>query len=251
MRKNTVKIRSIYEGNLILVNAQCPYRETLSSRFLTPVGNVLLEGRAAALLHMLMKDIGGWQQITAVSGWRSQQEQQRIWDESLAENGADFTEKYVAIPGHSEHQTGLAIDLGIRKEELDFIRPVFPYSGICQNFREKAARYGFIERYPAGKEAVTGIAQEPWHFRYVGMPHAEIMAKQGLTLEEYHGFLKQFPYGGEPYEFQKGAERIEIFFVSSDMGEKTLSKAMGESPCTLSGNNMDGYIVTRWEGRGD
>ena len=96
--------------------------------------------------------IGGWNHIAPVSGWRSQEEQQSIWNESTEENGADFTAKYVAQPGHSEHQTGLAIDLGLRREKLDFIRPSFPYSGICEIFRQKAARYGFIERYPAGKE---------------------------------------------------------------------------------------------------
>ncbi len=64
---------------------------------------------------------------------------------------------------------------------------------ICQTFREKAAKYGFILRYPAGKEHITGIGHEPWHFRYVGVPHAEIMASEGLTLVEYTDFLTGFP----------------------------------------------------------
>ena len=62
---------------------------------------------------------------------------------------------------------------------------IAPYEGICQRFRELAPLYGFIERYPANKEAVTGIAHEPWHFRYVGRPHAQRMTDLGLTLEEY------------------------------------------------------------------
>ena len=105
--------------------------------------------------------------------------------QSLAENGREFTEQYVARPGCSEHQTGLAIDLGLRLPEIDFIRPYFPYDGLAGRFRQLAAEYGFVERYPQGKEAVCGIAHEPWHFRYVGRPHALIMQKRGLTLEEY------------------------------------------------------------------
>ena len=99
-----------------------------------------------------------------------QQEQQRIWDDSMAEHGETFTRQYVALPGCSEHQTGLAIDLGKAAGYIDFIRPAFPYDGVCGRFRRLAARYGFIERYQRGKEEVTGISAEPWHFRYVGRP---------------------------------------------------------------------------------
>ncbi len=146
---------------------------------------ILLEREAAVALSRLMEELDGWKYIVPVSGWRSMEEQQTIYDDSLRDNGLEFTKKFVALPGHSEHQTGLAIDLGLRQKEIDFIRPAFPYEGICQTFRELASAYGFIERYPAGKEAITGIAHEPWHFRYVGTPHAETITKAGLTLEEY------------------------------------------------------------------
>lgn len=113
------------------------------------------------------------------------EEQEKLYQNALTESGPQFTEQYVALPGHSEHQTGLAIDLGLRQPEIDLIRPAFPYEGICQKFRELAPLYGFVERYPENKEAVTGIAHEPWHFRYVGCPHAQCMTGLGLTLEEY------------------------------------------------------------------
>ncbi len=159
---------------LTLVNAERPWRPDERLR-LVPVNRqdkgVMLQSEAACQLNRLLQQLtgsaeAGWQQIAAVSGWRSRQEQRRIWWQSLAENGREFTEQYVARPGCSEHQTGLAIDLGWR-------------------FRQLAAEYGFVERYPQGKEAVCGIAHEPWHFRYVGRPHALIMQKRGLTLEEY------------------------------------------------------------------
>ncbi len=172
-------------NRLVLVNARhaCP-EETLD---LVPVGGspVLLDREAARALDALMAQLDGWRSIVPVSGWRSLEEQTAIYQDSLAENGPEFTRKFVALPGHSEHQTGLAIDLGLRGPEVDFIRPDFPYEGICQRFRERAADFGFVERYPAGKEAVTGIAHEPWHFRYVGVPHARDMVRRGLVLEEY------------------------------------------------------------------
>ena len=109
----------------------------------------------------------------------------------MAEHGETFTRQYVALPGCSEHQTGLAIDLGKAAGYIDFIRPAFPYDGVCGRFRRLAARYGFIERYQRGKEEVTGISAEPWHFRYVGAPHAQLMETNGLCLEEYRDFLRQ------------------------------------------------------------
>lgn len=175
-------------NSLILVNRQHPYTMSVRQN-LTPVlpafPRILLEREAAHALSRLMEKLGGWGNILPVSGWRSFDEQEKIYLDSLRDNGREFTRQFVALPGHSEHQTGLAIDLGLQGEDMDFIRPSFPYEGICQRFRELAPAYGFIERYPAGKEGVTGIAHEPWHFRYVGAPHAESMARQGLCLEEY------------------------------------------------------------------
>lgn len=170
---------------LILVNARHPCPEERPDLVSVCSSPILLEREAAQALEALMAKLDGWQSIVPVSGWRSRAEQEAIYQNSLAENGPEFTRQFVALPGHSEHQTGLAIDLGLRGPELDFICPAFPYEGICQQFREQAADFGFVERYPAGKESVTGIAHEPWHFRYVGVLHAQAMARRGLTLEEY------------------------------------------------------------------
>ena len=139
------------------------------------------------MLDQLLAAVDGAGTIIPVSGYRPQTEQQAIWDDTLAEHGSAFTETYVARPGCSEHQTGLAIDLGEDVPDLDFIRPSFPDSGACGAFRRAAARYGFLQRYCREKEALTGIAAEPWHFRYVGRPHARIMTDRGLVLEEYLG----------------------------------------------------------------
>lgn len=150
MKQITLSRDALHRGALILVNAlhkaAWDRPETLAA-----VGNgVQLERQTAALLEELMQEIGGWDSIIPVSGWRSMAEQQAIWDSCLQENGPEYTQTYVAVPGHSEHQTGLAVDLGLHQEHIDFICPEFPDTGICGQFKERAADYGFILRYPAG-----------------------------------------------------------------------------------------------------
>lgn len=190
---------NIYSEQLVLVNASHPYIEEETKEGLYPVHpqapEILLKEQAVIHLSALMEEIKGWEWIVPVSGWRSLREQQDIFDSSLKEKGEEFTRKFVALPGCSEHQTGLAIDLGLKQEKVDFICPDFPYEGICQRFRERAAAYGFIERYQKAKEEITGISQEPWHFRYVGTPHAERMKKYGVCLEEYIEMLGRLSHG--------------------------------------------------------
>lgn len=233
----------VHSGNLILVNARHPLTEQRRPLLAPaiPGSGVLLESHAAAMLTGALGRIGALGDIVPVSGWRSRREQQEIWDSTMAESGGEFTRKYVALPGCSEHETGLAIDLALRAEEIDFIRPDFPRDGVCGRFRAIAADYGFIERYPAGKEHITGIAAEPWHFRYVGRPHAHLMAELGLTLEEYVELLRSYPYPGGVLSTESGGYGADIGFTSSY--EPSLAPS---TPYQVSGNNVDGYILTLW-----
>ena len=147
--------------------------------------DILMERYAAFALQALISKLHAHGKIVPVSGFRTQQEQQKIWDDTIKQEGLVYTQKYVAIPGCSEHQTGLAIDLALNKEKIDFICPSFPNEGICHQFQQLAPSYGFILRYPKGKEQITKIAWEPWHFRYVGTPHSQIISAHNLTFEEY------------------------------------------------------------------
>lgn len=233
----------IHSGLLILVNAEHPIQH-MERPVLAPAvpgSDILLDTRAAAMLSGLISRLGAAGEIVPVSGWRSAEEQQEIWDGSMRENGAEFTRKYVALPGCSEHQTGLAIDLALRADSIDFIRPEFPYDGICGRFRALAADYGFVERYQSGKEDLTGIAAEPWHFRYVGRPHARIMCDMGLCLEEYVEYLRSYPYPERLLEV-----RGEIY--EAEVGFAWARDALGlpDAPYQVSGNNVDGYIYTLW-----
>lgn len=233
----------IHSGLLVLVNAEHPIRrrERPVLAPAAPGSDVLLDTRAAAMLTGLISRLGAAGEIVPVSGWRSMREQREIWDGSMAENGTEFTRKYVALPGCSEHQTGLAIDLALRSDNIDFIRPDFPYDGICGRFRALAADYGFIERYQAGKEHITGIAAEPWHFRYVGRPHARLMSDNGLCLEEYVELLRSYPYPERLLETRGGVYEADVGFAFAKS-----ELELPDAPYQISGNNVDGYIYTLW-----
>ena len=250
MRTLELSPNAIYSGSLILVNSKNPCREAASKLSLVPVDEknptALMERQSARLLYRLIEEVGVRNQIVAVSGWRSKSEQTHIYEDSIAENGMAFTKKYVALPGCSEHHTGLAIDLAVNKPDIDFIRPEFPYNGICHKFREKASKFGFVERYPEGKESVTGIAWEPWHFRYVGFPHSAIMRQEEMTLEEYHLFLKEDASGTNPFVYHANGRRIEMSFQKADKNGLTKIDVDDEALCVVSGNNTDGFIITVW-----
>ncbi len=160
---------------------------------LVSAANVMMEQRAAEALNSLLRAaMSDLVEIKALSGYRSEEYQQRLWQRSVAEYMCDGLSKdtaerlcarYLARPGHSEHETGLAVDFC--SPDWDDTQDDF-YSTeqgrwLCKN----AARFGFILRYPRMKEHLTGIAYEPWHYRFVGEEHAKIIREQGLTLEEY------------------------------------------------------------------
>ena len=122
-------------------------------------------------------------------GYRTWEEQQQIMDgriEEYLEEGYDQTEaqqlaeQWVAIPGTSEHQLGIAVDINA-DTRISSSDQVFSW------LESNAHRYGFIKRYSADKSDITGISNEPWHFRYVGKEAAKEIFGQGLCLEEYLG----------------------------------------------------------------
>ena len=228
-------------GPLALVNRQHPLPSGTRLSLTPPdegYPEILMECQAARMLAACLREIGAQGRIVPVSGWRSHAEQRRLWADTLAREGESFTRSYVACPGCSEHETGLAIDLAEAADEIDCIRPAFPYDGVCGAFRRAAARYGFIERYRAGKAALTGIAAEPWHFRYVGAPHALLMDQRGLCLEEYIALLAAQPLcctlpNGRAVTVRRFAE------------DAPLPPAAG--PRQVSADNAGGVIVTDWE----
>ena len=121
--------------------------------------------------------------LIANSSYRSYNSQQEVYNYYYKNYGSAYTKKYVATPGYSEHQTGLAIDIGSKKTSI--FKNSKEYSWIINN----AHNYGFILRYPEGKESITGYNAEAWHFRYVGKDIATYIWNNKLTYEEYYAMF--------------------------------------------------------------
>ena len=122
--------------------------------------------------------------LCGISGYRSYERQEEIFRQRLSQAGAGHTEAYLAPPGCSEPQTGLALDVSSPDIYYE-LEEIFAQTPEGRFLGKHAAFYGFILRYPKGKEKITGYAWEPWHIRYVGRPLALYLSFTGLTLEEY------------------------------------------------------------------
>ena len=182
---------------LILVNKFEPIPPGWADNLkLREAGGKLFEEQTAIALEKLMAEaksdgIG----IEVISGYRSEDYQQMLWEREINQHmgcGMDYasavaeTGKTLALPGCSEHGTGLAADLGT--SGADDIEPNFHKTTAGKWLSRKASKFGFILRYPRMKEHITGIDFEPWHYRYVGRRPAEIITESGICLEEFLHF---------------------------------------------------------------
>ena len=123
--------------------------------------------------------------LFVVSGYRSYDYQSTLYDSYVAQYGQEAADRFSARPGHSEHQTGLAFD-------VNTIDDSFADTPEYEWLKEHCVEYGFIIRYPDGKESVTGYKFEPWHIRYLGKDTAKAVDDTGLTLEEYLGIGSEY-----------------------------------------------------------
>lgn len=180
----------------VLINREYPMKETERPKDLVEpeirfasdsVGEKrLLRRKAAFALEELFqgaKRDGLY--LAGVSGFRSYERQKEIYEDSLRTKGEEHTRRYIAYPGTSEHQSGLAMDVSCEKVEYDLVEEFGnTKEGIW--LRKNAFLYGYVIRYPKGKEKITGYACEPWHIRYVTPSLAYFLYKMNLTLEEYY-----------------------------------------------------------------
>lgn len=149
----------------------------------------LMRKEAAAALEKLFA--GARQdgiELAGVSAFRSFSTQRAVFGQYVRQDGEDKARSYSAVPGTSEHQTGLAIDLSGRSGACA-ATDCFDGTPEARWIAEHSYEYGFILRYPKGQEALTGYQYEPWHIRYVGVKPAADIFKQHLTLEQYLGAL--------------------------------------------------------------
>lgn len=120
-----------------------------------------------------------------VSGYRSYDDQEAIYASYVNDDGRDAADTYSSRPGHSDHQTGYTFDLNSLDQDFEYTP-----EGIW--LAEHCAEFGFIIRYPKGKDAYTGYMFEPWHVRYIGRERAEAITDSGLSLEEYYGISSDY-----------------------------------------------------------
>jgi D-alanyl-D-alanine carboxypeptidase len=140
--------------------------------------------RALEVLMISASQAGA--RLMLLDGYRSYSEQAHVYERSLARQGVATAERFVARAGHSEHQTGLAADMGRidRRCELD---RCFARTPEGEWLARNAYHYGFVIRYQAGHEQITGYEHEPWHLRYVGKELAAQVRSTGVSLERYFG----------------------------------------------------------------
>nr|WP_263326087.1 M15 family metallopeptidase [Neobacillus sp. Marseille-Q6967] len=129
-------------------------------------------------------------ELYAVSGYRSYDRQRILFDAETNKVGMEKAMEVVAIPGSSEHQSGLAMDISSKAVNLNLVKD-FEDTVEGKWLAENAHRFGFILRYPKGKENITNYIYEPWHFRYVGEKAAKIIYDHDWTLEEYFNQVKK------------------------------------------------------------
>lgn len=170
-------------ADLVKPNVEFSFSEDVPKRYLREEAALALEE-----LFALAKEDGI--ELLAVSGYRSYERQQGIYDTEKKQKGEELARQAVALPGQSEHQTGLAMDITSRSVNLE-ITEAFGDTAEGNWVRENAHKAGFIIRYPKGKESITGYQYEPWHLRYVGKTQANAIYKNKLTLEEYFNKVKK------------------------------------------------------------
>ncbi len=258
----TVSEDDLGTGHLVLVNNNIKLltevnedelvtvREYKNSAYWVKDYSVLvLPDTMDALNEMLLAfyNATGNSNVMVRSGYRSFAYQQELYDEEISSTGENSS-TLVAMAGYSEHHTGYAVDFttynGSSYSDFDG-------TGDYEWIMDNCYKYGFINRYPEGKESLTLIDNEPWHFRYVGIPHAKVMYDYDMCLEEYISFLKNYTIdSGFLYvEGDDGAEYIIYYVPLSDPDSTTIYMPLMDDgitayPYEISGNNVDGFIVT-------
>ena len=149
------------------------HMQTVRSELVQPLMDMFADAESAGI------------DLKLVSGYRSYTEQTSLWYTYEERHGRSYAQRIDDHPGASEHQLGLAVDLGNADGKCE-LNACFASQDAYAWLKENSYRYGFIERYPDGAEQITGIMYSPWHYRYVGTEEAEKIHGSGLTMDEYY-----------------------------------------------------------------
>jgi len=240
----------IHRGSLLLVNHDHSFTipnnlglvnivDTQTTTFRVQHSNSRLSGSIMEPLDEMMAEFfaaTGNRSVTIRSAYRNYDTQRSILNRYISQMGRREALRWAALPGYSEHHTGLAFDFGI--QQTGGAVTAFTGGGNTAWFRRNSYRFGFILRYPPNKTGITQTNHEPWHFRYVGLPHSIIMYQNNWVLEEYHEQIRTYTLE-EPFEFEHEGTVFNIFFI-----EGLDVRIPLDSEFEISGNNIDGFIVT-------
>ncbi len=173
----------------VVVNEQRPLRPVDYVPELTQVEGYQVDPRVADGLRALLRQgRRAGLDLRIMSAYRSFGYQSALFATRAAELGEAGARRVVALPGHSEHQTGLAVDFGRRSTGECNVEPCFAQTAEGRWLQRHAWQHGFLLRYPEGAERITGYSPESWHFRYVGRPLAAHLRREGIaTLERAFG----------------------------------------------------------------
>lgn len=167
----------------VVVNKKRPLPSSYVPGDLTPVlGGQMRTEAGNALKNLVNSAKNNGHDLSIISSYRSYNTQSSTYNGYVAQDGAAKADTYSARPGHSEHQSGLAVDLGNGVCNLEIC---FGDTSAGKWLASTAPNFGFIVRYPAGKDNITGYQYEPWHVRYVGVELAKELQKAGQTMEEF------------------------------------------------------------------
>ncbi|QJA00528.1 M15 family metallopeptidase [Leifsonia sp. PS1209] len=163
-------------GDLVYPDVTYVNRQPMRQEVATALVAMFAAGKAEAGLEFSVQ-----------SAYRSYESQVRVYNDDVARNGQAYADTDTARPGHSEHQTGLAVDISAVQAKCS-LAACFAQTPQGEWLAANAWRFGFLLRYPADKVPVTGFTFEPWHFRYIGAPLAAQLHATGVTtLEEFFG----------------------------------------------------------------
>ena len=243
-----------FEGYLRLVNKENPLPSDYAPADLAGVNsygsiaaygdNTKLRKEAAEEMIRMYEESG--QNFVMSSGYRDYQTQSELFKEQVAKNlSAGMSQAnaeaqaatIVAVPGTSEHQLGLAVDFGILGFSLG---QEFANTSSGQWLSQNSYKYGFVLRYTEAQSAITNIIFEPWHFRYIGYPHSEILYKDKIVYDTYVEILREEKL--RYYEADDGTDYM-IWLMSGEMKPKKLNYKDG-SGIGVSSDNKENIIIT-------
>ncbi|MBQ6906669.1 MAG: M15 family metallopeptidase [Clostridia bacterium] len=246
---------AIHSGTTILVNGSNEFvfpsdefaptmADSKNSDYYVRDRSVCLRTEVTEKLNELMSEYRATKSkknIMVYNGYLDRDAQKSYYDRAVNNYGKDKASMMQAKPGFADAHTGLSIDLRMYNNgEVSDFKGEDETLWIVEN----AHRYGFIVRYPDGKEMTTGLNASASKYRYVGLPHSVLIKNNELTLEEYIAKVKAYTYETSHWYCEFEGSTYEVYFAPASREAKTVVYVPGDKEYTISGNNVDGFIIT-------